>query len=244
MRVNPVNVRLAVDKEKSLLLYTYVAEDLPTIRANDMGFLSIITNSGGMEGSVTYNYVIPNHGALISIGIVQTTLHLGKIENIDVQPNKNLAKNEINDLVRKIVKFNPLALSEPSNAYSAAMLLFLGQGDFLTPEDDFTLSPLYRNNEISDDPVLLRTLKRVIGPDAQDGGNAPISIKKVVISDRAYFLNSSTSTDIGRSYLIKGDAVSLVKKSDNGRYWLADYVSSHGLRTEKWLRCEDIGYCR
>jgi hypothetical protein len=164
MRVNPVTVKLKVDGEKDILLHTYVADDLPSVKASDMGFLSIVVNSGGMEGSVTYNYVILNQGALVSIGIVQTTLHLGKIESIDVQRDKNLTKDEINEFVKQIVRFNPPALSEPLNAYPAATLLLLGQGRFLTPEDDFRLSALYGNNEISADPVLLRAIKSAIIP--------------------------------------------------------------------------------
>ncbi|WP_322106532.1 hypothetical protein [Paraburkholderia sp. J41] len=244
MRVNPVSVRLTIDGQKNLLFYTYVADDLPTIRASDMGFLSIITNSGGMEGSVTYNYVIPNRDSLVSVGTVQTTLHLGKIEKIDVQPNKDLEKDEINGFIERIARFNVSALSEPVNAYPAAMLLLLGQGKYLTPKDDVNLSILYKNKEIVDDPILLRTLKRVICSDTQIAENTPISSIKTVIINKAYLFNSPTSSGIDRSYLIKGDGVSLVKKSDSGRYWLVDYVSSHGLRIEKWLRCEDIGYCR
>jgi hypothetical protein len=167
MRTNPVTVKLNVDREKDLLVYVYDADDLPSVKASDMGFLSIVVNSGGMEGSITYNYVVLNHGALVSIGIVQTILHLGKVESIDVKPNKNLAKDEINEFVRQIMRFNPSALFEPLNAYYAATLLLLGQGRFLTPEDDFRLSALYRNKEISADPVLLRAIKRVITSAAQ-----------------------------------------------------------------------------
>ncbi|WP_322032672.1 hypothetical protein [Paraburkholderia sp. J76] len=181
-------VRLAIGAEKNLLLYTYVADDIPTIRASEMGFLSIITNSGGMEGSVTYNYVIPNHDSLISIGTIQTTLHLGKTENIDVQRNKDLGINEINGFIERIAKFNPSALSDPLNAYPAAMLLLLGQGRYLTPKDDLDLSALYKNKEIVDDPVLLRTLKRVIDPDTQGAENISASSIKTVISNRAYYL--------------------------------------------------------
>ncbi|MGF6531919.1 hypothetical protein P3T20_002709 [Paraburkholderia sp. GAS206C] len=166
IRVDPVTVKLKVNGEKGLLLYTYIADDLPSIKASDMGFLSIVVKSGGMEGSVTYNYVILNHGALVSIGIVQTTLHLGKVESIDVQPNKKLTRDEINEFVRQIVRFNPPALSEPLNAYSAATLLLLGQGRFLTPEDDSRLSALYGNREISSDKVLLRAIKIAIIPVA------------------------------------------------------------------------------
>ncbi|WP_322014991.1 hypothetical protein [Paraburkholderia sp. J12] len=244
MRVNPVTIRLTINGEKNPLLYTYVADDLPTIRANDMGFLSIITNSGGMEGSVTYDYVIIINGILVSIGTVQTTLHLGKIENIDAQPNKNLTRTKINYLIRQIVKFNPPALSESLNPYSAATLLLLGQGKFLTPEDDLILSVVYRNKEIIDDPVLLQALKKVIDPGDKDAETSAISSKKTVISNRAHFFSAPISSAVDTAYLIKGDAVSLVKKSADGRYWLADYVSSHGRRTEKWLRCEDIDYCR
>ncbi|WP_338641091.1 hypothetical protein [Burkholderia pyrrocinia] len=244
MRVHPVTVRLKVDGEKFPLAYSYVADDIPSVKSNDAGFLLIVVNSGGMEGSVTYDYVVPIRGKLASIGTVQTTLHLGKIESIDVQPNKGLAKNEINELVEGIVRFNPSALTEPLNAYPAAILLLLGQGKFLTPAGDSGLSRLYVNKEISDDPVLLKAIKKVISPDAQQEGGAQASNRKIVVSDKAYFYNYPKSSDIGKSYLIKGDVVSLIKKSDDGQYWLVDYISSRGRATEKWLRCADIDYCR
>ncbi|MCU9955964.1 hypothetical protein OEJ37_21615 [Burkholderia sp. BKH01] len=244
MRVHPVTVRLKVDGEKFPLPYSYIADDIPSVKSNDAGFLLIVVSSGGMEGSVTYNYVVPIRGKLASIGTVQTTLHLGKIESIDVQSNKGLEKKEINELVEGIVRYNPSALTDPLNAYPTAILLLLGQGKFLTPDDDSRLSKLYVNKEISDDPVLLKAIKTVIGKDVKENGEAQASNGKVVVSNRAYFYNYPESSNIGKSYLIKGGVVNLVKKSDDGQYWLVDYVSSHGRRAEKWLRCEDIGYCR
>ncbi|MBC8738395.1 hypothetical protein F6X40_16595 [Paraburkholderia sp. UCT31] len=204
MRVSPVAIKLKVEKEKNLLQYTYVANDLPSVKASGMGFLSIVVNSGGMEGSVTYNYVIPGHGVLTSIGTVQTHLHLGKIESIDARSNKNFSIDEVNFFVRQIGAFNPSALSEPSNAYSAAMLLLLGQGKFLTPEDELRLSALCGNKEISDDPVLLQAMKRVIGCDAQAYGSIQAPNERAVVSNRVFFFNSPKSLSIEKSYLIKG----------------------------------------
>jgi hypothetical protein len=244
MRVNTVTIKLKIENEENPLRYTYVADDLPTVKANDMGFLSIIVNSGGMEGSVTYNYVVPDHGALISIGTVQTTLHLGKIESIDVQPNKNIPEDMVDFLAKQIVTSNPSALSDPSNSYSAATLLLLGRGKYLALADKSNLSALIGSKEISDDPVLLRAIKSVIGDDARADGSIQAPTKKLIVSNKAYFFKSPRSSDIEKSYLIKGDVVTLLTKSADGRYWLADYVSAHGGKMEKWLRCEDIDYCR
>lgn len=85
---------------------------------------------------------------------------------IDTLRLSDKARGEVNEFVKQIVRFNPLALSEPLNAYSAATLLLLGEGRFLTPEDDFRLSALFGNKEISSDPVLLRAIKIVIVPVA------------------------------------------------------------------------------
>ncbi|CAB3796243.1 hypothetical protein LMG28688_04266 [Paraburkholderia caffeinitolerans] len=244
MRVNPLTIKLRVDGGKSPLIYTYVADDLPSVKASDMGFLSVVVNSGGMEGSVTYNYVIPDRGALVSIGIVQTTLHLGKVESIDVQPNSRLTKKEVNEFIEGIVRFNLPALSAPLNAYSISILLLLGRGDFLTPEDNSRLSAIYMSKEISNDPVLLRAIEKIIGPGIQSGSDARGVNDRVIVNNRAYFFNSPEGAGVEKSYLIKGDVVSLVKKSNDGRYWLADYVSPRGKKVEKWLRCEDVDYCR
>ncbi|CAB3976059.1 hypothetical protein BCO9919_07415 [Burkholderia cenocepacia] len=243
MRINLVNVKLMVGAEQSPLIYSYIADAPPSIKASEAGFLSIIVNSGGMEGSVAYNYVIPDHGKLISIGTTQTTLHLGKIENIDVQPNKMLSASKINELILGILRFNPPALIESPNAYPIAALVLLGRGKFLAPSDRSELSKLYTNKEISDEAILLHALKGVIGTAAQNYDANQISTRKIVVSDRAYFFNYPMPSSAAKSYLIKGDSVSLVKKSDDSRYWLVDYISPSGKKIEKWLRCEDVNYC-
>ncbi|MGF6939831.1 hypothetical protein OKW41_008993 [Paraburkholderia sp. UCT70] len=124
---------------------------------------------------------------LTSIGTVQTNLHLGKIESIDARSNQNYSRDEVNFFVRQIAAFNSSALSEPSNAYSAPMLL-LGQGKFLTPEAELRSSALCGNKEISDDPVLLQAMKRVIGCDAQTYGSIQAPNERAVVSNRAFFL--------------------------------------------------------
>ncbi|MEK2601957.1 hypothetical protein [Burkholderia arboris] len=244
VRTNPITVKMTVGTEKNQLLYSYVADDPPSVKASDSGFLLIVVNSGGMEGSVTYNYVIPFRGKLVSIGTVQTTLHLGKIENIDAQPNKKLSKDEINSIIRSIVKFNPPTLIAPLNAYPTSTLILLGQDNYLMSPNYSELSKLYANKEISDDPVLLRAIKKVIGDGVQNDKTDNTQNKKIVIADRAYFYNKPNSPTPEKSYLIKGDAVSLIKRSDNGQYWLVDYISASGEKTEKWLHCIDIGYCQ
>lgn len=171
-RIKSVVVKLTLGEEKSPRLYYYIADSPPSVRAGNMGFLSIVVNSGGMEGEVTYNYVIPFRGKLISIGTVRTTRHLGKVESIYVRPNERLSRGEINRFIRGIVKFNPPALTDPKNAYSIATLILLGQGRFLTPSDCDRLSKLYANKEISDDPVLLCAIRRVIGTDPKRQGKS------------------------------------------------------------------------
>lgn len=244
MQVKKITIKLSVNGERGVLKYTYLADDFPSIKASDMGFLSVINNSGGMEGSVTYNYVIPDGGELVSIGTVQTTLHLGKVENIDVQPNENLTRNQINDLLAAIISFNPKAVSKPSNSYSAVTLLLLGQGKFLTKEDALRLSFLSRNKEIADDPVLLRALRNAIGTSDQQVDRAGALGERVIVSDRAYFFNYPKPSGIGQSYLIRGDFVRPVKASSDGKYWLSEYIARSGIKTKKWLHCEDINYCR
>lgn len=243
VKIFPLTIKLKIDSEENSLLYTYATDDIPSVEASGMGYLSIIVNSGGMEGSVTYNYVIIDHGILISIGIVRTTLHRGKVDSIDVQPNGDLQNDERNKYVRQILRFNPSRLREPSNAYSAATLLLLGKGKFMTQEDGVRVSVLCGSKEVSDDPILLEAIQKVIKSGKQEARNLGTSNEKIVVNEKAYFYNSPNFTDIAKSYVVIGDVVYLVKRSNNGRYWLTDYVSARGLKTEKWLRCEDIGYC-
>jgi hypothetical protein len=172
MRVNPVTIKIKIGEDPVIRGYTYLADDFPSVAASNLGFLLVVVNSGGKEGSVTYNYVIPKHGILTSIGTAQTTLHPGKVENIEVRPNKKLTKTEINGFIKEVVECDHLALSDPKNAYPVAILLLLGNGQFLAHEDRINLSPLIGNDEISDDPVLLRAIKNVLGPGVTDGGHA------------------------------------------------------------------------
>ncbi|SAK73746.1 hypothetical protein AWB75_04056 [Caballeronia catudaia] len=161
MHASPLSLHLKLERSGSSLSYAYSADDPPSVKANDMGFLSIITNSRGMEGSVVYDYLIPADGGLITIGTVKTLLHRGKIEDIDVRPNNALTLNQVNDFVRRIIKFNSVAWVKSSNAYTGATLLLLGSGKFLSAEDSRLLSPLLENKEIVDEPVLRKALGRV-----------------------------------------------------------------------------------
>ena len=238
-----LTVELKIDGKKDRLQYTYLADDYPFVELSNMGFLSIIVNCRGMEGHITYNYILPIRGALVSIGSVQMDLHLGRVMGIDIQPNKNLTQDEINKYASEILKFDYQETINSSNAFSSAGLLLLGQGKFLTSIDKHKLTALYRGNDISDDPVLLHAIKKIIGFDSLAPKNNLAFTEKTIVSNKAYFSDFPTSPSKRTPYLVKGDVVSLITQSADNEYWLVSYVSPRGRKTENWLRCEDIDYC-
>jgi hypothetical protein len=220
--------------------YTYIVDDFPKIEASDIGLILIVVKSGGMEGTVTYNYIVPYKESLASLGVIQTSLHLGKVESISIQINKIMGNEMTNQWITNAIQFNPSSLENHQNAYENSSLLLLNSGKFSPTINNENLHLLINSKEISDDLVFQKALKEFISKETIP---ASPSTEKYVISDKAPFFNSPKPSDKSRSYLIKGDKVSLLRKSDEGLYWLVDYVSSAGHKTEKWLRCEDIGYC-
>lgn len=241
--VHVVKIIVRAIGEKVPLQYEYAADDFPLVEVNPAGYILILVHSGGMEGQVDYNYVAPHAKQLVSIGIVRMQLHLGKVESIEVQPNKSLADAQVDDLIKDGLRFNSPDFFDSRNAYRAAAFLLLGRRDFLRVDDKANLKSLLNNKEISDDPVLLAKLEGLAKGDDDLGGVPSALTYRVIGVDRAYFLNSPSSMDVMKSYLIKGDRVSLVRRSADRRYWLVDYVSKVGRKTEKWLSCEAIDYC-
>lgn len=244
MVTHPITINLHMAEGGRSLNYVYDAEDYPLIEGGNIGFLSIIVKSGGMEGSTSYNYIVPSDGGLISIGEVKFSLNLGKVEAVDVARNKKLSEKSINYYVSSILKYNLDALLDKRNSYNVAAILYLGQGQYIDGGVRRKLAQLCRNSEIIGDRMLSRDIRSVVGvgdcASTNDGGE----LRKNIVVDRAYFFDFPSSGCIKKSYLIKGDVVTVLKMSDDGSYWLVDYISPSYREVKKWLRCQDIAYCK
>ena len=239
--VHLVEIELNTMVDGGPLRYEHAEDDFPLIEVDPSGYILILVRSGGMEGRIGYSYVTVCEHSLVSIGVVQMQLHLGKVASIDVQPNQNLTDVQVNKLIRDGLKFNLSTLGNSRNAYRTAALLLLGRGNFLHGDELLNLTPLQNDKEISSDPVLLAKIEEI---RRLNGAGMPLASNYRIIGvDRAYFLDSLSSFDAEKSYLIRGDRVSLVKRSNDRRYWLVDYMSKTGRKTEKWLSCEAIDYC-
>ncbi len=238
-----VRIEGSVANESKQLKYEYAADDFPSVALSSLGYILVLVHSGGMEGRISYNYVTVLGHELVSIGVVQMQLHLGKVESIDVQSNQNLNDVQINKLVRDGFKFNLSMLGDSRNAYQAAALLLLARGKFIQGNETLNLIPLVSDKEISSDAFLLAKIEGIMRINGMAGEVPSGSNYRIVGVDRAYFFSSPSSLDVEKSYLIKGDRVSLVKRSNDRRYWLVDYISKTGRKTEKWLSCEAIDYC-
>lgn len=161
MRIERVTVTVHIEGNRAPLTYEYDADDYPSVEANLLGFLSIIVNSGGMEGHVTYNYLLPHEGALVSVGTVQTSLHLGKVQSIDVAKSTRMSSDDVSRMVSSVVDFGARAFPRTRDPYASAAFLFLGlkcRGG----KDYSFLKALLTQKEIADDPVFYRKLRASI----------------------------------------------------------------------------------
>lgn len=161
MRIEHVTVTVHIEGSPAPLTYEYDADDYPSVKASPLGFLSIISNSGGMEGHVTYNYVLPYEGALLSVGTVQTSLHLDKVQSIDVAKSTKMSSDDVSRIVSSIVDFGARAFPGTDDPHASAAFLFLGlkcRGGKGYP----FLKMLLTEKEIADDPVFYRKLRASI----------------------------------------------------------------------------------
>jgi len=182
MKAHLVTLKLQLDNIE-VAPYTYIADDFPNIKASSLGLLLISVKSGGMEGSVTFNYVAPYKNSLTSIGIVQMTLHLGKIESISVQRNKNMTTGIINRWVVDATQLDQSALENHPNIYEHAGLLLLGTGNFASAISNAKLDLSINSKDISDEPVLQKALKETIsGRDVPSTGDFDLEKDRTLCS--------------------------------------------------------------
>ncbi|MGN6649541.1 hypothetical protein [Trinickia sp.] len=244
MRIERVAITVYIEGNHAPLTYTYDADDYPSVQANPLGFLSIIVNSGGMEGHVTYNYLLPFKGLLESVGTVQTSLHLGKVESIDVEKNVNISSNDINEMVLGVVDFNSSAFRNARNPYVGSAFLLFGE-EYQNSQGYSDLMQMLGEKEIVDDPVFYNKLRSSVFPGGDRGGSSSAGQwDAVVISDRANLFDTPSQGPLSRAYLIKGDRVSVVSKSVDGKLLYIIYKTGKGGRVTKWVRCNDVSPCK
>ena len=153
-----INVELASGQKLS---YSYDAPDYPAVQSSPLGFISVIVNQGGMEGSRIYNYLFLSDNKLVSAGEVETFLHLGDIEDIEdieIRKNNRIQKSSIRRLISSVAGRSAKEISNHENAYPNAMLCLLGKS-YNEDMDIGAAGGLLENTEIKADPVLLARLK-------------------------------------------------------------------------------------
>jgi hypothetical protein len=161
MRIEHVTITVYLEGSHVPLTYQYDADDYPSVQASPLGFLSIVTNSGGMEGSVTYDYVLPFKGTLVSVGTVQTSLHLGKVQSIDIAKNPKMSSEDVSAMVSRVVDFGARVLPSAHDPHASAAFLFLGTT--CRRGKDYTfLKALLAEKEIADDPVFYQKVRSSI----------------------------------------------------------------------------------
>lgn len=156
-----VRVTVHIEGSHTPLTYEYDADDYPSVEASPLGVLSIITNSRGMEGGAAYTYLIPYKGALVSIGTVQTSLHLGKVQSIAVAKSTKMSSDDVSSMVSRVVDFSAHAFPRAHDPYASVAFLFLGMR-CRSGKDYSFLKTLLTEKEIADDPVFYRKLRTSI----------------------------------------------------------------------------------
>lgn len=118
---------------------------------------------------MTYNYLLPFKGALVSIGTVQTSLHLGKVASIHVEKNTRMSSEDLSRMISGVVDFGRNAFSSARDPYASAAFLFLGV-KCRDGKDYSFLKPLLEEKEMTDDPVFHRKLRSSVCLHANEVG--------------------------------------------------------------------------
>ena len=244
MAVERLSIKIKLDGSGSVMAYTYDVDAPPVVKASTLGFLLIAVNSGGMEGVATYNYLFPVEGEIRSIGVVNRQLHLGKTESVDVERNDALDPEIVDAVVAKIIGYEPKEFVARENVYPGSTLLFVANLDYRKIGSRKSLSNLLNDKEIRGDPIFYKKLASVLDFGAaeslhQDKGHQV----KNVVTDKARLFSAPNASAATRGYLIKGDQVSVVKRSDDGRYCEVIYASPKRGKIDRWVKCEDINSC-
>ncbi|CAG9236006.1 hypothetical protein BGLA2_700043 [Burkholderia gladioli] len=64
-----------------------------------------------------------------------------------------------------------------------------------------------------------------------------------VTASRAYLYAEPSIKDKSKSYIIKGDAVELLKISDDLKFWMIRYTAKDGKSIERWIECGTVNAC-
>jgi hypothetical protein len=244
MTVERLSIKIKLDDGGPVMTYTYDADAPPVVKASTLGFLLIAVNSGGMEGVASYNYLFPIKGEIRSIGVANRQLHLGKTESIDVERNDTLDSKSVNAVVAKIVGYKPKEFVVRENVYPGSTLLFVANLDYQAIGPRKSLLDLLNDKEVREDPIFYKKLASALDfgaaePLHQDPGQQV----KNVVSDKANLLSAPNASAVTRGYLIKGDEVLVVNRSDDGRYREVIYTSPKHGKVDRWVKCEDINFC-
>lgn len=65
---------------------------------------------------------------------------------------------------------------------------------------------------------------------------------KSILSEKAYLYSSPSLSDTSTAYLIRGDIIFVLPSSNNSLVKFR-YQQESGKVIEKWVWCEDIGFC-
>lgn len=159
MRVKKNELVVRLEGRKEALVYKFESSSIPATRSSPFGFISIIVNSAGMEGSVRYEYLALNQGTLLSLGVVERQLHLGKTSSVEVQKKHGISSKLISSVIASIKSKKASLSTDNGSAYVHAALLLLSS----EPKDlafNKVVFELSKNKEIKADPIFLGILNK------------------------------------------------------------------------------------
>lgn len=106
---------------------------------------------------------------------------------------------------------------------------------------------IYRNG----DQIVWKVIKKPVGGDfygpmsstlSKDNNDSPESGYKIT-SDKAYFYGEPRDSARSKSYIVKDEIVTLLRPSDDGKFWEIKYTNSRGNILDRWIQCSDISHC-
>ena len=163
IRIKRNELTVKLDKDRTVLEYKFETDSVPVVKSNPLGVISITNNSRGMEGRVRYEYISLYKNGLVSLGVVERQLQLGRTTSIEIQKGQSVPPGITAKIIENIiVNKESFALIDQS-PYLFAALILLGRESENSRFKELILK-IVENKEITSDKIFREALKKMRVP--------------------------------------------------------------------------------
>lgn len=160
MRIRKSEVAVKLTDGTNKLFYKFESDSTPAVRSSPFGFISIIANSRGMEGRVRYEYISLYKNVLVSLGVVERQLHLGRTASIEIQKGQSVPPSITAKIIENIIANKESFALIDQSPYLFAALILLGRKSENNRFKELILK-IVENKEITSDKIFREALEKM-----------------------------------------------------------------------------------